>query len=80
MKRLALLILLMAAPAALGDDRCDGCVGSGPVRHWPGVVRARYEASLCPPELMAVIAQQQMALTYANPSVRLQPYPVRPVR
>ena len=74
MKRAFLLILLAAAPAAAQDYRAACCEGRGPVDRWPGVVQARCEAALCPPEMMALIARQQLALTYASPSVRLQPY------
>ena len=72
MKKVFSLLMLMAAPAAAQDFRSACCEGRGNVSYWPGVSQARYEASLCPAELMALIGRQQMALTYRSPTVRFQ--------
>ncbi len=73
MKNVFPLLLLMAAPAAAQDFRSACCEGRGNVSYWPGVCQARYEASLCPAELMSLIDRQQMALTYQSPTVKFQP-------
>jgi len=74
MKKVYVLLLVIAAPAAAQDYRSDCSTGRGRVDGWPEVVQARAEAELCTPQIMAIINRQRLTLTYATPSVRLQPY------
>jgi hypothetical protein len=74
MKRIITYLFIAAVPASAQGDSSQCCEGTGRVPNWPGVRQARYEESLCPEAMMALVNRQQAELNQANPAVQFRPY------